>query len=82
MNSINVCEYSWSRSFHDDLMLQDQASGERSQDLWFSGLFIVTIRRNMHILNYQAKQFMKPHVLQTIKSMQQIVLLNNLSPVR
>ena len=24
-----VCEYSRSRSFHDDLILQDQASGER-----------------------------------------------------
>ena len=23
-------------SFHDDLMLQDQASGERSQDHWSS----------------------------------------------
>ena len=30
--SIKVCEYSRSRSFHDDLILQDQASGERSQD--------------------------------------------------
>ena len=30
MNSIKVCEYSRSRSFHDDLILQDQASGERS----------------------------------------------------
>ena len=38
MNSIKVCEYSWSRSFHDDLILQDQASGERSQDQWSSGL--------------------------------------------
>ena len=37
MNSIKVCEYSWSRSFHDDLILQDQASGERSQDQWSSG---------------------------------------------
>ena len=35
MNSIKVCEYS--RSFHDDLILQDQASGERSQDQWSSG---------------------------------------------
>ena len=25
-------------SFHDDLILQDQASGERSQDQWSSGL--------------------------------------------
>ena len=32
MKSIKVCEYSRSRSFHDDLILQDQASGERSQD--------------------------------------------------
>ena len=38
MNSIKVCEYSRSRSFHDDLILQDQASGERSQDHWSSGL--------------------------------------------
>ena len=37
MKSIKVCEYSRSRSFHDDLMLQDQASGERSQDQWSSG---------------------------------------------
>ena len=37
MKSIKVCEYSWSRSFHDDLILQDQASGERSQDQWSSG---------------------------------------------
>ena len=38
MNSIKVCEYSRSRSFHDDLILQDQASGERSQDQWSSGM--------------------------------------------
>ena len=38
MNSIKVCEYSRSRSFHDDLILQDQASGERSQDQWSSGV--------------------------------------------
>ena len=38
MNSIKVCEYSRSRSFHDDLILQNQASGERSQDQWSSGL--------------------------------------------
>ena len=35
---VKVCEYSRSRSFHDDLILQDQASGERSQDQWSSGL--------------------------------------------
>ena len=40
MNSIKVCEYSRSRSFHDDLILQDQASGERSQDHWSSGFLM------------------------------------------
>ena len=40
MNSIKVCEYSRSRSFHDDLILQDQASGERSQDHWSSGYIL------------------------------------------
>ena len=40
MNSIKVCEYSRSRSFHDDLILQDQASGERSQDHWSSGFLV------------------------------------------
>ena len=58
MNSIKVCEYSRSRSFHDDLILQDsrsrsfhddlilqdQASGERSQDQWSSGLYVVSLR--------------------------------------
>ena len=38
MKSIKVCEYSRSRSFHDDSILQDQASGERSQDQWSSGM--------------------------------------------
>ena len=40
MKSIKVCEYSRSRSFHDDIILQDQASGERSQDQWSSGLLL------------------------------------------
>ena len=40
MKTIKVCEYSRSRSFHYDLILQDQASGERSQDQWSSGLII------------------------------------------
>ena len=43
MNSIKVCEYSRSRSFHDDLILQDQASGERSQDHWSSGILSETV---------------------------------------
>ena len=52
MKSIKVCEYSRSRSFHDDLILQDQASGERSQHQWscslnyFTG--IVTWYRALH----------------------------------
>ena len=41
MNSIKVCEYSRSRSFHDDLILKDQASGERSQDQWSSGFSLI-----------------------------------------
>ena len=45
MKSIKVCEYSRSRSFHYDLILQDQASGERSQDQWSSGLIaVITFR--------------------------------------
>ena len=47
MNSIKVCEYSRSRSFHDDLILQDQASGERSQDQWSSGhIFLVVFQKS------------------------------------
>ena len=49
MNSIKVCEYSRSRSFHDDLILQDQASGERSQDHWSSGIpIILKLYRCLH----------------------------------
>ena len=47
MKSIKVCEYSRSRSFHYDLILQDQASGERSQDQWSSGLFRYEYRVEM-----------------------------------
>ena len=43
MKSIKVCEYSRSRSFHYDLILQDQASGERSQDQWSSGFLQGTV---------------------------------------
>ena len=56
MNSIKVCEYSWPRSFHDDLILQDQASGERSQDQWSSGLDIPQLigkPRNVDTLLYR-----------------------------
>ena len=43
MKSIKVFEYSRSRSFHDDLIIQDQASGEHSQDQWSSGFSIVNL---------------------------------------
>ena len=43
MKTIKVCEYSRSRSFHYDLILQDQASGERSQDQWSSGLRLLSL---------------------------------------
>ena len=42
---VNKCDHSRSRSFDDDLMLQDQASGERSQDQWSSG-FTLMLSRN------------------------------------
>ena len=59
MKSIKLCEYSRPRSFHDDLILQDQASGERSQDQWSSGyieklgfagvyLFFLFLIQNIH----------------------------------
>ena len=47
MKSIKVCEYSRSRSFHYDLILQDQASGERSQDQWSSGYFVAGTTERM-----------------------------------
>ena len=34
-----MCEYSRSRSFYDDLILHDQATGERYQDQWSSVFF-------------------------------------------
>ena len=40
MKSIKVCEYSRSKSFYDDFILQDQASGELSQDQWSSGFYV------------------------------------------
>ena len=52
MNSIKVCEYSRSRSFHDDLILHDQASGERSQDQWSSGVGFLAQR-----LKYNTSEF-------------------------
>ena len=57
MKSIKVCEYSRSRSFHDDLILQDQVSGERSQDQWSSGYvkrgsFFCVLRLNVPVNNF------------------------------
>ena len=46
-----MCEYSRSRSFHYDLILQDQASGERSQDQWSSGLFLCHQNILSHLCN-------------------------------
>ena len=51
MKSIKVCEYSRSRSFHDDLILQDQASGERSQDQWSSGSIFAAEKYLCYILH-------------------------------
>ena len=48
MKSIKVCEYSRLRSFHDDLILQDQASGERSQDQWSSGFSLPLTKVGIH----------------------------------
>ena len=41
MKSIKVFEYSRSRSFDDDLILQGKASGEISQDQWSSGCILL-----------------------------------------
>ena len=66
MNSIKVCEYSRSRSFHDDLILQDQASGERSQDQWSSGFFVVVVffERPFFRIGYIVRPFLKADQLQ------------------
>ena len=67
MKSVKVCEYSRSRSFHYDLILQDQASGERSQDQWSSGSIVIFCTKTYgwkaillfsHILN--AKKMLHP----------------------
>ena len=55
MKSIKVCEYSRSGSFHDDLILQDQASGERSQDQWSSGILCYTLLSN--VFRYTLDEF-------------------------
>ena len=47
MKSVKVCEYSRSRSFHYDLILQDQASGERSQDQWSSGYVVLMCKSGL-----------------------------------
>ena len=53
MKSIKVCEYSRSRSFHDNLIIQDQTSGERSQDQWSSGWYIFKHFKKFQICSMQ-----------------------------
>ena len=59
MKSIKVCEYSRSTSFHYDLILQDQASGERSQDQWSSGILFF----DLHFLLYYNTYLFDLHFL-------------------
>ena len=56
MKSVKVCEYSRSSSFHDDLILIDQASGEHFQDQWSSGFIIPN-----HFLNKLANNNITLH---------------------
>ena len=67
MKSIKVCEYLRSRSFHYDLILQDQASGERSQDQWSSGsessmLMAITLKRSTLSMSEKFKGLMQERV--------------------
>ena len=62
MKSIKVCEYSRSRLFHYDLILQDQASGERSQDQWSSGLFLFLFGLNIFILHFKLTCILFKHI--------------------
>ena len=67
MKSIKVCEYARSRSFHDDLMFQDWASGEHSQDQWSSGSLVYQNRTmiNINVMHEAVeKRFIVGHVLQ------------------
>ena len=70
MNSIKVCEYSRSRSFHDDLILQDQASGERSQDQWSSGFVKQTqwhtILEKLNLIKINSKTSELPQLTQVM----------------
>ena len=65
MQTTCKCEYSRSRPFHDDLILQDQASGERSQDQWPSGLIfylwihIDVLNRTSHDIYQSDDHFLK-----------------------
>ena len=81
MNSIKVCEYSRSRSFHDDLILQDsrsrsfhddlilqdQASGERSQDQWSSG-FTLLYPRHLCRRVYSFRFSVRPFICSFVSS--------------
>ena len=69
VKSIKVCEYSRSRSFHDDFILQDQASGERSQDQWSSGslnilnaYFLLSFKTSdLFLFYFSLKKLAVPH---------------------
>ena len=65
MKSIKVCEYLRSRSYHDDLILQDQASGERSQDQWSSGIFEPTESLHIRALLHSHKKQTNMYVERT-----------------
>ena len=62
MKSIKVFEYSRSRSFDDDLILQGKASGERSQDQWSSGLVKVSLVVYISYTNGQKPFIFEPKV--------------------
>ena len=62
MKSIKVCEYSRSRSFDDDLILQDQASGEGSAVLRTNGPLVAKLWPN------ELKVFTNKDVLLPLKT--------------
>ena len=67
MKSIKVCEYSRSGSFYYDLILQDQASGERSQDQWSSGFImpIIIDIMTLHCASRHGHLSGRPEVMHT-----------------
>ena len=57
-----MCEYSRSWSFHNDLIVEDQASGEHSQDQWSSGC--MSVLPSIHPSPYSSMY----HVCETVSS--------------